>query len=80
MPFSFQNCIDVFEETDSRIVRLNLVFHMTSNTRIWNLPLLWAEAIVSGFENKIPGYTGINSMFSRFLNERNVHKESLFRE
>ena len=50
---------------------------MTSHTRIWGLPLLWVEAITSGFEIKIPGSTGINSMFLRFMSKRNVHKESL---
>ena len=36
-----------------------------------------AEAKISGFEIKIPGSAGINSMFLRFMSERNVHKESL---
>jgi hypothetical protein len=48
---------------------------MTSHTRIWVLLLLWAEAIASGFEIKIPGSTGINSMFLRFMSERNIQKE-----
>ena len=50
---------------------------MTSHTRIWCVPLLWAEATVSGFVIKIPGCTGINTMFLRFMRERNVHKENL---
>jgi len=50
---------------------------MTSHPRIWSLPLLWAEAITSSFDIKIPGSTGINSKFLRFMSKRNVHKESL---
>jgi hypothetical protein len=50
---------------------------MTSHSRIWGLPLLWAEATAYGFEIKIPGSTGINCMFLRFLSERDIHKERL---
>jgi len=50
---------------------------MTIHTHLWGVPLLWTEATASGFETKIPGSTGINSMFLRFISERNTHKERL---
>jgi len=50
---------------------------MTNHTRIWGVPLLWAEATVSVLEITIPGSTVINSMFLRFMSERNIYKESI---
>jgi hypothetical protein len=37
--------------------------HDESHSHMGYVPLLWAEATVSGFEIKIPGSTGINTMF-----------------
>jgi len=50
---------------------------MKSHTRIWSVPLLWVEATASDLETKISGSTGINSMFLRFMSERNIHNGRL---